>query len=409
MECWSNGVLSFQITPLLQYSTPPFLLPLLGLCGGYLLLLWFNPIRLALRDGFRCITRFKRVWVIFVLLGFAYWVFQFTTFTPLQQAADLDLRQMVNVGEWNWPRFVDVWRETPLPALEGVAGLFDNATTTYPLSVIAAILLLCNWRGLHGSILRALRQRFSAWSYLIYLIVLLSAIAAIFKAIVFWRLPVWSNVLPIAGLLQMSASVDAAAFIFEYLLGVYIQVYLITVCLAWIKGLSFTEEALFQFAVRRFSFVLKWAGIVLLISLLIVRLPLLLAYFTAVPNVLDYLPAERLLMSGFIILFCSVQISLVLHNESLRMALAAHREFLRRDAARLGWFLLICAVHFFFLTAADAIVRGAIAERAAGMILWKILYVCLRGFVTGWLLASWVCLFRQCETGRINQETWIRY
>ena len=50
------------------------------------------------------------------------------------------------------------------------------------------------------------------------------------------------------------------AFIFEYLFGVYIQVYLITVCLAWIKGLSFGEEDLFRFAMRRFSYVLEWAG-----------------------------------------------------------------------------------------------------------------------------------------------------
>jgi hypothetical protein len=37
------------------------------------------------------------------------------------------------------------------------------------------------------------------------------------------------------------------------------------------------------------------------------------------------------------------------------------------------------------------------------------IYVGGRGLITGWLLASWVCLFRQCETARANQETWIRY
>jgi len=390
-------------------SSVPRVYPLLGLCGGYVLVLLFNPIRLALRDGFRCILRFKRIWLTFVLLGFAYSVFQFATFTPLQRASDLDLGQMAAMGDWHWPRFLEIWRETPLPALEGVAGIFDNATTTYPLSVIAAVLLLCNWRGLHGALLLALRKRFQLWSYLIYFVVLLSALASLFKPIVFWRLPVWSTVLPAAGLLKISASVDAVAFIFEYLFGVYIQVYLVTVCLAWIKGLSFTEEALFQFAVRRFSYVLKWAGIVVLVSTLIVRLPLVLAYFTEVPDVLDYLPLERYVMCGLIILFCSVQVSLVLHNESLRAAFRAHWQFIRRNASRLAWFLLICAVHFFFLTSCDAIVRDAVADRAVGVIIWKLFYVCARGLVTGWLLASWVCLFRQCETGRVNQESWIRY
>lgn len=392
-----------------MFSSVPRIYPLLGLGIGYLLLLLFNPIRLALRDGFRCITRFKRIWLTFALLGFAYSIFQFATFTPLQQASDLNLSQVGDIRAWNWPRLIDVWGDTPLPAIEGVAGIFDNATTTYPLSVIAAILLLCNWRGLHGALLAALRKRFRLWSYLIYLVVVLSAVASLFKPIIFWRLPTWSTVLPGPELLKVSASVDAVAFIFEYLFGVYIQVYLITVCLAWIKGLSFTEEALFQFAVRRFSYVLKWAGVVVLVSTVVVRLPLLLAYFIELPGVLDYQPLERYVMSALIIMFCSVQISLVLHNESLRAAFVAHWQFIRRNAVRLGWFLLICAIHFFFLTGCDAIVRSAVADRALGVIVWKTIYVLARGLLTGWLLASWVCLFRQCETGRINQETWIRY
>ncbi len=390
-------------------TSMPRIYPLLGFCGGYLLVMFFNPIRLSLRDGLRCILRFKRIWLTFALLGAAYSVFQFATFTPLQSATDLDLNQVATVSSWNWPRFVEIWRDTPLPTLEGVAGIFDNATTTYPLSVIAAVLLLCNWRGLHGALLGALRKRFRFWSYVIYLVVLLSAIASLFKPIVFWRLPAWGTVLPAAGLLRVSASVDAAAFIFEYLFGVYIQVYLITVCLAWIKGLSFTEEALFQFAVRRFSYVLKWAGIVILVSTLIVRLPLLLAYFFEVPNVLDYLPVERYVMSGIIILFCSVQVSLALHNESLRAAVRAHWQFIQRNAGRFGWFLVICGLHFFLLVACDVIVRNAASDRAIAVILWKIVYVCARGLITGWLLASWVCLFRQCETGRASQETWIAY
>lgn len=388
-------------------AVPP-IYPVIGLVVGYGLVLFFNPIRLALRDGFRCITRFKRIWLTFALLGCAYSVFQFATFT-FQRTSDFDLRQVATIGTWTWPRLADVWRETPLPALEGVAGIFDNATTTYPLSAVAAIMLLCNWRGLHGSLLSALRKRFRLWSYLIYLVVVLSALASLFKPIVFWRLPTWRLVLPERVLFQTSASVDAAAFIFEYLCGVYIQVYLITVCLAWIKGLSFLENDLFQFAMRRFTYVLKWAGIVVLVGTVIVRLPLLLAYFIDLPGVLDYQSGARVLMSGLLIAFCSIQISLALHNESLGKAFQAHSQFIRRDWSRLGWFLLICAIHFFLLSACDAIVRNAAADRAVGLVLWKLIYVLARGLITGWLLATWVCLFRQCEMGRINQETWIRY
>ena len=383
--------------------------PLIGFLSGYIIVLLFNPIRLPLRDGFRCLLRYKRVWLSFVLLGFAYFVFQFCTFTPIESFADLDLTQITSIGSWHWPTFMEIWSEAPLPALEGVAGIFDNATTTYPLSAIAAVMMLVNWRGLHGAMVRALHKRFRFGGYVIYLVLLLSAVAALIKPMVYWALPLWGGLLPAAGLLQVSASIDAFAFMFEYLLGVYIQVYLITVCFAWIRGLSFEEGELFRFGMRRFSYVLEWAGIVVLLSTLILRLPLLLAYFMNIPDVLDYLPFERALMCGLIITFCSVQISLALHNETLREAIRAHRGFVRNNLSRVGWFLLICAIHFFFLTVVDAIMRGAIADRLVAKILWELIFVVIRGFVTGWLLASWVCLFRRGETGEVYQQTWIEY
>ena len=382
--------------------------PLIGLFSGYVIMLLFNPVRVPLRDGFRCVLRYKRVWLTFVLLGSAYFVFQFSTFTPIQSTADVDLTQITSMANWHWPTFMEIWREAPLPALEGVAGIFDDATTTYPLSAVAAVLMLINWRGLHGALVRALQKRFHFWGYLVYLILLLSAVAALLKPVVF-ALPLWGGLLPGAELLQISASVDAVAFIFEYLFGVYIQVYLIAVCFAWIRGLSFEEGELFRFGMRRFSYVLEWAGIVVLVSFLIVRLPLLLAYFMNIPDVLDYLPVERVLMCGLIIAFSSVQISLALHNETLREAIRAHREFIRNNLSRFGWFLLISGIHFFFLTTADAIVRGAIADRLIAMIIWKSIFVFLRGFITGWLLASWVCLFRRGETGHLYQQAWIEY
>jgi hypothetical protein len=143
--------------------------------------------------------------------------------------------------------------------------------------------------------------------------------------------------------------------------------------------------------------------------MLIVRLPLLLAYFTNIPGVLDYLPIARLLMSILIIVFCSVQISLALHNETVVAAMRAHALFLRKNGGLLAWFLIICGIHFFFIMACDAIVRSAIADRLGALFLWKISFAFLRGIITGWLLASWVCLFRQCETGRVAGEKWIQY
>ena len=387
----------------------PRVYPLLGMFAGYLILMFSNPIRVSLRDGFRCISRFRRIWLTFALLGLAYSVFQFAIFTPLRRTSDLNLAQLAFWESWHWPAFGEIWRESILRAAEAVAGVFDDAATTYPLSVIAAILLIGNWRGTHGSLVRALWKRFRFWGFLIYLAILIAALAALVKPLLFWQLPEWWRILPAARLLQASATVDTVAFLFEYLCGIYIQVYLITVCFAWIKGLHFEEESLFGFVMRRFSFVLKWSSIVVLVSSFVLRLPLLVAYFRNVPNVLDYLPIGRWIMCALIVCFGSMQISLVLHNESLGEAFHAHRGFLRRNAGQFGWFLIICAVHFWFLALCDAAVHLAAADRPIALIIWKVIYVFFRGLITGWLLASWVCLFRQSEIARMNRESWIRY
>ena len=401
--------LHHAIIPLLLLTIAPRVYAVAGLIVGYILVMVANPVRLALRDGFRCLARYERIWLTFALLGFAYFVFQFVTFSSLPSASEMSLAQIISISNWNWPPLADVWQDVPLPTLEGVAGIFDNATTTYPLSALAAILFLVNWRGLHRTLWRALSKLYRWWSIPIYLVLIISTLAAVLKPLVYWRLPGWNSQISTAHLLKISASIDAVSFIFEYLAGVYIQVYLITVCLSWIKGLHFRESALFAFAVRRFSYVLEWAGIVVLVSMLVLRLPMLLAYFINVPNVLDYLPLQRVFMSGFILAFCSVQISLVLHNETLREAFRAHRQLVQRDFRRLAWFGLICALNFWLIFVIDAVMRSAIADRTIVMMVWKTIFVFLRALVTGWLLASWVVLFRQCETGRIAQETWIRY
>jgi hypothetical protein len=385
------------------------LLPLVGFVGGYLLVMVFNPIRQSLLDGLRCCLRFKRIWVAFLVLGFAYSFFQFLAFSPPHAAADLDPAQVLSVRTWQWPRLADVWEQAPLPALENVAGIFDSAITTFPLAGVAAVLMLINWRGLHGTLFQALRKRYRTAGFLFYFVLVISALAAFVKPILFWRLPALGEFLPAAGLLKVSASIDAIAFIFEYLFGVYVQVYLITVCFVWIRGASFEEGEMFRFGVRRFTYVLEWAGVVVICSTLLLRLPLLLAYFTNIPDVLDYLPIQRVVMCVLIILFASVQVSLSLHNESLREALAAHLAFLRRDRRRFGWFLLIAAFHFLFLMACDAVARAAIADRLMALITWKCVFVCARALITGWLLASWVCLFRQAETGHAPEQLWIKY
>jgi len=396
------------ITSLTQYSIAPTVYPALGLLLGYLLVLFTNPVRIALRDGLRCVFRFKRLWLILAFLALAYAAFQFAIFTPITSTADLRFEQF-HLQRWHWPSFAEVWRESLLHTLESIAGIFDAAATTYPLSVGAAVLLLINWRGLHFSLVRALRRQFGIGGWLIYLAVLIGAIASLLKPAIYWLLPNRAGFMSEAHFLQTSAAVDTIAFIFEYLCAVYLQVYLIAIALVWIKGAHFREGELLRFAVRRFSFVMKWLGIVVLVSTLLLRLPLLVAYFRELPGILDYLPAGRTIMSLFIISFAAMQISLVLHNESLGEAFRAHWRFVRRHLYRFIWFLLVAGLHYWFLSLADVIIRETAVDRAMALLVWKLLYAIGRAFVTGWLLASWVSLFRQCEIGNVNREAWIRY
>src|SRR5438552_8354700 len=139
MDSFLTPSLHYSITPFLQSFAPPHIYPLPGLLGGYLLVMLPNPVRLALRDGFRCIARYERIWLTFALLGFAYFVFQFVTFSSVPSLSEIDFVEMISIANWNWPQLSDIWRDVPLPTMEGVVGVIDIATTTYPMSYIVGI------------------------------------------------------------------------------------------------------------------------------------------------------------------------------------------------------------------------------------------------------------------------------
>ena len=95
-----------------------------------------------------------------------------------------------------------------------------------------------------------------------------------------------------------------------------------------------------------------------------------------IPDVLDYLPIERVVMCGLIIAFSSVQISLALHNETLREAIRAHREFIRNNLGRFGWFLLICGDPLFLPDHRGRDRPRRDCRSRARDDLWKSIFVC---------------------------------
>lgn len=389
-------------------ATIPRAYALVAMAAGYLLVLLASPVRLALRDGLRCLARYPRVWLSFAALSSTYALFQWFVLEP-STGADYSFRQFPSWADWGWPGIGAALCESLLPAALATAGLFDNAVTTFPLSTLAAVLLIVNWRGLHGSLFTALRKRYRAAGYLIYFAVLIGAFATFTKALLYWRLPTLAAFVLAPRLLHLSALVDTLAFMFEYLCGIYLQVYLITVCLGWVKGLNFGEGALFRFAMRRFSYVFQWAVLVLLVSIFTINFPILLAFYVNLPWVGDYLFVARWVLAGAIVSFSTIQISLSLHNETLGAAFRAHGSFLAKHWRRFAWFLAICAFHFLLLTLLDTSLKTAAEGRSLVLLTWRCVHLLVQSFLIGWLLASWVCLYRQCEMGKVSQESWVAY
>jgi hypothetical protein len=150
----------------------------------------------------------------------------------------------------------------------------------------------------------------------------------------------------------------SVAFAFEYLLGVGVQVFLILLAFAWIRGLSFQREALVEVAIRRFVVVLPWSSLILLLTLVIIDLPLILKNFPATATyfvedeILDHwLGLARAILVGLVLLTAGVQIRLALHSSSWRQALREHFTMVFRAWWPFGWFVVVALLHFFLWTA----------------------------------------------------------
>jgi hypothetical protein len=411
-----------------------------GAFGGYVLVMLTNPVRPSLRDGLRCIRRYSTLWVTLGVFGFAGALFQlglrfyFASVLPFEEKpAFVWMREA-----WRDPRLwlfgspeslwylpkgalLDTIRESPLPALESTAGLFNCVFSTFPIAALAALLLLVNWQGHHGVMLRALRKRFGGFGWVIYAGVLICALAAFAKPFLYAAPQVivalgggpaaqleWFQWGPVAAWL---------GFLFEYLFGVCMQVYLILLAYVWVRGLTFTHAHLLDFAIRRCSFVLKWALVVMLLSSIFIDLPLILknfdafhAWFPDVPALIDRRQQlARTLLTVILLLWATVQITLVFHSEALLKALRDHLRFFARYWWPFGWFVIVAAMHFYLFQVIQSLILRGLSEETAAGVLWSLVAPWLKAVLAAWLLASWVCLFKRCDTGRSEAEDLIQF
>jgi hypothetical protein len=323
---------------------------------------------------------------------------------------------------WYLPfeEFIAVLRDALLPAFEHVAGIFNSLITTFPVSAIAAVLLLVNWEGHHRELSRALRKRFGALAWAVHLAIVMCAFAAIAKPFLY-ALP---QLLDLGGAsaeahlrwFQWSPVIAWLSFLFEYLLGVWVQVYLVLLAYAWVRGMSFTHASLVDFAIRRFSYVVKWAGIVMVLSSLFIDAPLIMKNFDAFKPFFpeQELFATRLALSRaglatFLLCTATMQIMLTFHNESWRRALRDHLRFVARRWWPFGCFLFLAALHTFALHVCDLSMRRGLGEGTALWVGWSLAFPWIAAAVSAWLLASWVCVFKRCDTSRPQTTDWVKF
>jgi hypothetical protein len=368
----------------------------------------------------RCVRRYSTLWGILALFGFCYAAFQLCLRIFFHFVLSEESRPIFQWSRaWFLPETdaIPILWQSLLPAAEGVAGVFNSLITTYPFSALAAILLLANWQEHLRTLYKALKKRFGRWGFAVYLGICMCAVAAVCKPLAYILLPLVDRTEANALLiLQASLIIDWLSFLFEYLFGVCIQLYLILLVYAWLRGLSFTHQHMLDFAIRRFGFVVKWAAVIMAVSSVLIKLPLILSSF---PWFAPWLNTEGVLrfinhcarpaLAVFLVFFSTVQIILTFHSESLRKALRDHVQFARRNGMPLAWFVLLAGLGFYLINALNALLVRGMGEGTAIIVAWQLLFPLLEAFVAAWMLASWVCLFKRCESGRINVDNWIQF
>jgi hypothetical protein len=413
----------------------------LGLVALYATLMAMNPVRHAFMDGARALRRYHRLWVIPAGLGLCYALFHaalnlfFYSVLPMEERPAFgwsfswalppwspQLSEARYLADWLPIFFADPrWhaiRDGGLDGIESLAGLFNNVVTTFPVSAFAAILLLFNWQDHHRTLAKALRKRFGKWAWLVHTGMLVCAISAALAPILYGPSLLYLNqVAPGLLLVRWSALIDWLSSLFAYLFGVGVQVYLILIVYTWLRGILWTPVHLMDMAIRRFSFVVKWAAVVLVISSLLIDLPRIAALVFRfddplfLDQTLTYTDrVARPLLAFFLIFFSTMQITLTFHSETLRKAFAQHFQFLRRHWWQLFWFLLVAAVHLFALALLNRILLlGFGGESTSAALIWSLARPVIAALIMAWLLSSWVSLYKRCETGRVETPDWIPF
>ena len=371
----------------------------------YLLIIKFNPARASLRKGYQYLRRHPFLGIALLIFYLANALYE----TTLQ-----------GMGAWHWKwtpvaaeTAANLQRTSGLAALDRLADLFLLCFPAAPLAALGALLFLFgNWLRLHETLIHHLRMRKRPLEWFLYGGLLLSALAAIVQPLAAYG-SVSRLRYHVPGLLLIHDSVVVAslAFLFEILFGVAVQLYLIHCVALWIRNQPFNHREVMAEALPQAWPVLQWAAVIALLKLGLVVLPERLCHTPPVdqwlhPRVIATVVENgtRPLLAVLLIAAASFQATLAFQSRTLKGAFRDHYRFLRQHGWEAVWFLLVAYLHFFAAELLHHIVALGLKQGGALLHLWRL--VCTAGwaFLGAWLLAAWICLFRQSALHRKEDD-----
>ncbi len=354
-------------------------------------------LRRAYLDGWRCVLRHGALWKVPAGFALVYCIFPYVLEVWIYHLAGLPQRPLFQFNAAP-PDLPPLLIAGVIPAGEQLSATLTCLVSVFPLSCIAALLLLVNYRGLAQEIFKMARARYGRGVWIVLPIALACTVSALLKPVAFVALPLLAKALSAPSLLSWGATINMLSFIFEFLLGTTIQLCLLFTAYGWVRGLSLNDERLLPFAVRRLGYVLKWSLVIVAATLAIFHVPFL--WDTLHSGSMSWNPElwARPFLSAVTLLFGAVQIHLAFHNTTLKQAVVANFRFLKSSGPHYLGFLLT-AFGFLLIAQVAPMIGLEIFNNSLAGVGCAILAQTLAAAVGGWLLASWVCFFKQRTNG----------
>jgi len=277
-----------------------------------------------------------------------------------------------------------------IAALGRTSALGNDLVTPFPLSAVLVVWTVLFSRPIIVQLFRTARRGFPRAWVAVVLVLVFSACAAVLKPVVYLFLPEWIEWAPMDGSHAMLAAelLNAAAIVFEVFIGSYVTVFLMLTAFAWVRGIDADRMRLHILTARRMRYVLKW-------TLLTAALAVLLMVSPIMPGVEQSAIVAYL---GILLLFFPMQANLAFHNRSLRSALRSSVSLMLKNRAVLAFLIGACSA-FLLLAGGQSFAHGEVSGDSPALGV-DLVFGVINATLSGWLIASWVCLYRRLGHAR---------